>query len=529
MKNKLFVLVAFIAAYGGFWFYHANKAKVFVSKELQKLEQPDAEGNRLQYDGLKIDGYPFSYKVVIKNPRYGSGTKQEAFLDGFLTIGTNILGTKYWIEKSGNIHFLDNGDPNQHHHLIMSGESTISADIIHPYSLNVTIHPFEEVSEQPINLSIKHLFDEINKLQFEGNNIILKEGEGDNQTLGEVSSISSGVSMKETSDGLDQYFLDLDVKGLEAKDKFIDYFNHFFPSKHADEIKNLLNPNFMFGPKKMDLQFKGSIALPKGYKEGFPNHLLVNIDKFNAVSDFGEKSVKGNLVYKDQNNDTTIHASLDAAGKVSEENDKYIVKAFMSALQSAANDKKNKEDTQIEKLQKLLQCCQADLEKIPPHYHEFGNIRVLWDADLNYNKETVSGEVKIKNFDITSDLYGFQSHGFANGHQIEIKGKYIIDLLDYKTMIEDLNAYYNRIHFLFPIFAESPENAPPLIPRPAVSKFLRFLRNISDSPKEDTKNLTITIDFLEPQSVKIGTLTLPEATVEWSKFQHELGKELIGH
>lgn len=505
----LMIAVALIAGYSGFWYVQANHAKTFVERQISKLEKPDSEGRRLQHTGLKVSGYPFNYEVKIKNPRFGTDKNQEVFLDGFLTVGTNLWGTEFWASKSGEIHFL--GGTSELDHLIISGETTFTWDIHNPNPLEAAVHPFEEFEMHPEIFKNEYFFDLVKSLRFKGKNILVKEGKGTFQNLLEVSRVLMDFSMKKPND-FERYNLSLNLQGFQMEKKAMQLLNRLALPEQPH--------NILFSYGKMDMELKGAVTVNKD-RDLF-KYLDVELDTYKVKGEFGDSELKGHFKYDDlKTPSTTAGIELDGKAKTTEDNYNYIVKTFINALQSAVQDPQNAQLSKIDNLRKLLQCCQEDLKKLVPRYHDFGLMKLTVKADAEFNKENFSGDAKVQNFDFITDIYGIKSNGFVKGQQVEIIGQYTIDLLDYKTLIEDLAAYYNRIHFVFPIFAENPEDAPPLIPHRVASLFINFLRKISNQPEKDSRDLSITINFLEPQAVKIGTLSLPDAMVEWGKFRHE--------
>jgi hypothetical protein len=523
--NKIIItiILALLAGYTAFWYTQANHAKSFIAKKLDELEQPDSQGNRLQHAGLKIAGFPFSYEVKIKNPRYGNDKNQEAFIDGFLTLGTNLWGSKFWVQNSGVAHLLG----GQSDHITISGDSTLSWNINNSNPLKSLNHPFNESEEQsPPSPQSDTRNEQIKRLHFNGRNLVVEESNGKAEKLGEIANVDLDFSMDNPSHDLQKYDINTTLEGLKLEEKALRNISELFNTHLKDQQS--IDPNLIVAAGKMNIDLIGSITLPIAEFEGkFPPYLSVDIEKLNSQTIYGNKQLSGKLNYDERiPAHTRAQINLNSVYTCNEENYKNSLKAFIKMLQASANEPESLDATQTEKLKKLLACCQTELETIIPRYQDFGPIKMLVDGDANFNKENFSGEAQLRHLDLTSDLYGIRSNGTVQGQQMAIKGEYTIELLNYKAMIEDLTAYYNRIHFLFPIFAETPENAPPLISPPVTVDFLTFLRKISNKPNDDSNDLSVTINFLEPHAVKVGLLTLPEALVEWGKFQSKTKENL---
>lgn len=504
------VLFVFIIAYTAFWYYHANEAKNLTANRLKKgMERLEAQGVRFQHAGLKIGGYPFSYEVKIKNPRWEM-PNQEVFVDGFLTLGSNLWGTKVWIKKLGEAYFLDS---EKQHHVIVKGDSTFVLNIHNPDRFLALLHPFEKtILDDP-----KKLLDEIKKFEWNGKNVVVAEGTDSKEKIIEISDFTIALNLQNRGKEIEDYKVDVAIHGLEIGSEGQQFLSKM-PVGNFPELADLgIHPSLMYPSGKIDAEFDVAVRAPReGLNGNSPQYFDLNITKLHANSDFGKKNLKLHFKYEQQKNeDTQFHIDFEGITQTSQENYENTAKTFVKDLASAAEDSHN---FYREQFQKLLLCCREDLEKILPYIPE---IRTKIDLDADYNMAKMLGDITIKHFDFTTNQYGVKSYGEVKGKQLDIRGKYTIALIDYKPLVRDWAAYYNRIHFIIPIFSSNPDEVVSPMSPEMISSTLKFLLAISDEPGKDSKDISITFDFSEPHSVKIGKLTLPEAMVEFKKLEKE--------
>jgi hypothetical protein len=169
------------------------------------------------------------------------------------------------------------------------------------------------------------------------------------------------------------------------------------------------------------------------------------------------------------------------------------------------------------------------VKSLIPKMDEFG--KIIGEVDLKVtitNPEDILDSTKavLNAFNYYSEIYGFKSGGnFDFRNKAPSDGTYKFELLNYKLLFQDLFHYLTKVETIFPLFNVRVEQ----FPRPSaenLNHILNFVKDVSDDPRADGKDVTITFK-IHGADVKVGTLNYGQFLQKASALTQELSKDLI--
>lgn len=534
MKKIIAILVVLIIAYTAFWFYEAEKAKETFAKHLKEAEKPGENGFYLNYEDLSVGGYPFSYIVKVKNPKIlqtevnDEKNRPFSWLNGSFDFGTNLWGSEYWVTKFGEAHLhVPASSESPEAHIVAKGESTVSFNIHNSHPLKAMIEPFKELPEA---------FFKADKNPEELFNLI-REGEVESKDL--TISIVDSNSHQEEVFKADKTFFEWEHEH-EKEDNVREISWKISLDGMTANYKNLMNFANKFNPTplpiignspydvKTDFILEGKAKFPKESKseEHDFSPLFVQISKFDVKSKLADWRSKGTLdINPEKNGETKIHYDHDITYNVTPEGYKASVEQLNSNIKYL-EEEGDKVDPSEETFKKLIKCCKDDIVKLLPHLERQGKMQFYTDFDattISKSGKEESFDIKLHHFDATSDLYGLKADGEAKGYPV--LGKFVIKFSNYKSFINDIFAYYNRIRPLLPVLVNENQNFPLWTPQ-MIEKLDNFLDSFNDEPGKDAKDLHITINFPDQEHITIGKKDMAEASQTVQKFMEDIEKDL---
>lgn len=529
MKKTLVIIILLLIAFTGFWYYKAEEAKNLVASHLKEWEKPNENGYRLRYENISVGGYPLSYEVSVSNPRYAkekTTDQSQIFVDGKIVFGTNLWGSKYWIDRFGDLNILLNDEKSKkdNQHVVIGGTSKIKMVVQNPQIFVGLMHPFQAFPKELYSqeFSFSNWWKNVHEGELEVRHMTLLNAEN-SQVLMKLEKGDIDWKKSFYKEGIVNIILNFDLKGLEGLEKIESLSKAISPTTQTKLFKSGTLPT-LFSPGKTDLVFEGEATFNE--RMNFEDFLELppvsfKLKKMEISNNFGESKLKSSLEVEQKAKGKFVHFDFSSSSVTTKEGYENMVNDFILALKNSAKEGSQPTDA---KVKKLLECCEDDLKKVVPRYDELGktNLNIDFDVKIAKDRETSKEliDLNVKHFDFTADPYGFLSHGDINWADTYPEGKFVIDLENYNRMIHDISNYYNGIQPLLPVLLdEKPQNVPPKITETKIEQFLQFLQYISDEPKE--KDLTITIHFPGNENVTIGKRTLPEVGVALEKLSKE--------
>lgn len=534
------IVILLALAYTGFWFYQANHLKELAISHLKQYEEPNSQGYHYKVDQVTVEGYPFDYVIKLTKPRYEKANesddnknKMRIALDGALKIGTDIFGKSYWVKHEGDLNYETNFKQEQPKKYILKGNMNLTADVNHPQYAKAFMHPFHGFPQAfyKENPSFRELLNEIKTATYEDRGFGMYEvnDHAEKQLVG-FSKGQLSWSHEPKGNENEKFVLNFDLKDFEASDNGKPLMDHF---------KQLMDLNTDMAVDIPYILGSGKNNITMNFEAIFPNHF--EIGKFFNYKDidfrltqldiknlYGQTSIKFDLGMKENEKDRrNIHLGLSTESFITPEGSKAIHRQFIDGikLQVAAQPK----DPENKVLVDLLKCCEDRLDEIIPDYTKLGKMQFLFDTDIKVKDVSANPlleKVLVNDFNLLMQPYGIKSNGFAENKNDQMSGKYIINWINYKEMIHDMIAYYNRIHPILEKVAEDNQQPLPLgmIDSAKENEIIDFFKSISDPDSREKTTIAITIDFTDISNPKIGSNSWEQVKAAWDKLTADIMK-----
>jgi hypothetical protein len=539
MKKLIFALVVLGLIYGALWYHGAQKAKDLVQEKISEASiRFEKDGFALTNEGVSVKGFPFHYIVEIKSPALKKVTDQDnrsiplksLSLDGHLSLISNFIGTKFSIEKQGDTNLQSrnyNESGSKIDEFIISGKSLLTFSVEEKSYLEAIKNPF------------KALFQAIEKSKVSNEFLVGKTGSLSLKDFKVVNVESPSISVFEMENGFIQYEIkekegkisfmkmDGDIRGMNL-DTFILGSNAYTPG-HERSLKEIALLLSMPKPGKTSIDFDVQLTGPLEKLENLIGlqslddlpPFSFDLKKLNVSTDFGQYTHKASLSFH-KNSETDRHFLFNTVGtaftsKADFERFKEQWGVFLDNLPVC---QPNAENGQVNEACPLV-------KSLIPKMDEFG--KIVGEIDLKF---TVSNPVDILTnskavlnaFNYYSELYGLKSNGTFEFITPETSvGTYKIELLNYKPLFQDLFNYLRKLHAVLPLFNVQVEKLPKLSDE-NLNMILNYLKQVSDEPAKDLKDITITIKINGPL-IQIGTLSQEEFIKKSAMLSQELSKD----
>nr|WP_166154525.1 hypothetical protein [Neochlamydia sp. AcF84]NGY94398.1 hypothetical protein [Neochlamydia sp. AcF84] len=543
--NRLTVSIVAIFAflYVGHWFYRAQQAKEFVLAHLKNYEKQSSGFYRLETGDVSVQGFPFSYEVKLNKPRYillQEGKKSLSSptlgIDGTLKIGTDILGKSYWLKQEGDLKYIaPTSSQASAKEYICKGNREIKLETVHPHYSHAFIHPFAELPKgfNAENFSIYEILRESKRVSYEDHDFVLYEKKGDVQTQW-LSFSKGGLRWKQhpNKNKENKFLFSLDIEDAEAANQGKALLEHFkkFMVLNTDGLDI---PSFLSsGKNTFNLEFEASLPLHLALWNFLSaENFDITLNKLNIKNPYGQLLVTSKIAHTQEEHDhRNLHLEFRTDSILTPQGIEAIHRQFMEGLKLKASEtasSASKRESQL--LDELLKCCKDRLEDIIPDYAKLGKKSFIFDADVKIRdvvKKPFLHQIIIHNFDLDTQPYGIKSHGQAEFIESHPQGKYEFEWKNYKQMIHDLVAYFNRIHPVLEKIAEF--NKQPLslsiIDEDKEAKIIDFFRSLANEASQESATLSVTVNFMEKDHVKIGSSSLEQVKEAWEKLKKSLQK-----
>lgn len=535
MKKLLaLIIIAIIAVYSGLWYHNASNAKAHVETKLHEFAK-SIGNSELKYQSLHTSGYPFSYIVTINNPSFAS-SGMSVSQEGPLSIGTNLFGSKYWIDRSGAmraitpIQLLSEEGSDE----IIKGKNrfTIGVDNAHP--IQAFFHPFETFPSELFSQenSMENLWNLLKEAEFYGTEISAFDTQDQSIPVFSADYLHYFLSHKLAPHEREFITVAAEMNGAKFNNAWI----KDAPKSPDEDVRLLIENTFDYlarlsGNQGINFSFEGDALIPASQDKTFSWEKLADypeisfhVKKCDWSSSSGETSLTAALSLNDNKGDRNIHFESSGFSFVNKEGYEIAVQNFVEQINALAQ---NTDHPYHQFAQKLVACCEADLPKLLPHYDQLGKIKFDHRIDFsnryqdNENRQTL---LTIKPLSIQMDPYSFNLNGETTLNQFSPEGQFLYEIRNVDSAIKDLAAYYNRIH---PILIKVVEEQyasfiiPPITEK-KVTQILDFVQSFSDNPENKTSNFKTTIQIHGFTDVKIGKKSVLDIVLSGQQLLRDL-------
>lgn len=541
MKKIIFTIVALCFIYAGLWYRGANQAKEIVEQKIAEATfYFETQGYQFKNEGVSVKGFPTNYVVDIKSPALKKNTSkpdlkhplESMTVKGNLTLISNLLGTQFSVRNEGDTHiemnqFSKEGKETQE--LVMTGKSLSSFSVEEKSYIESIKNPFraifKTIEENSENMAIGK------NGSFHVENLKVIDIKNPSLTLFEISNGDVHYSFNETNHEVTSFKIDGDVKGLNM-DTFLLGSDAFTPGpgKSLKEISLLLSmPKLGNTSLAFDLDVKAPFNKFQTLNENstlaeFPAFTL-DLKKFEISNDFGNYSHRAHIGLQDEK-DAAKQFSFTNLGTSHTSPEQF--QKFKSQFEEFLNNMPICEKNADPKAEvKTNDVCPL-VKGLVPNLDQFGKITMNTELKFDMPNPRTPFEnstLSINHLDYFSELYGLKSNGvFDIKNPNMILSNYKIELLNYQSFFLDLVNYLKKVQQLIPLVTEGASKMPKISEK-HLKLVTDYIKDLSDEPKKDQKDITITIKFNGSKDEIIGTLSKQEFLQRTQILISELAKD----
>lgn len=523
MKKIIFSIVALSFIYAGLWYRGANQAKEIVEQKIaEATTYLETQGYQLKNDGVSVKGFPTNYVVDIKSPTLKKiSTNPEPLesmaLKGNLTLTSNLIGTQFSIGSEGDTHVeikQSSKDGPKNQELVMTGKSL--------GSFSVEEKSYIEAIKNPFRAIFKTIEENAEKMpigkngSFHIENLKVIDINNPSLSLFEIRNGDVHYSFNETNHEVTSFKVDGDIKGLNM-DTFLMGSDAFTPGpgRSLKEISLALSmPKLGLTSISFDLDVKAPFNKFKTLDENSTLAELpaftFDLKKLDIFNDFGNYSHQAHIALQDTK-DEAKQFTFNTLGtsQTSPEQFQKFKNQFEEFLNNMPICEKNADSKAQEKTNDVCPLVKG----LIPNLDQFGKITLK--TDLKFDMPTPRNPLEnsmllINHLDYFSDLYGLKSDG-----TFDIKNpnlmllNYKIQLLNYQSFFQDLFNYLQKVQQIIPLVTPGADKIPKITEK-HLNLVTEYVKGISDEPKKDQKDITITIKMNGPKDENVGTLSKQE-------------------
>lgn len=543
LKIILLLLVVAILTYTTFWYFRSNELEKIVKNDIEKFVRNNQDQFQLHYDSIEKSGYPLNISIALVNPKISilpssdatNLSKIEINLDGKIIDHFNVAGELKSVEYKGkSILVIPQQLSDQSSRFSVEGDMLFESDSGHliPLSTLKNLANLDRILEDiwtHINLdnSAIHL-SHLKITDLQTNALILDSDKTD-----------LSFSRQQKEENTQHVHLIFDTKGFDAYPFFTYLYNQ---SEKVSPFETLAHQFFLNLYKKegktgfnfdLDLDMPSNEEWQKIMQRDYLTYLTQPLPQvavnFKGASDralFGNSALKINAVLKTED-ENVENLSINFDGQMV--NTKAVVDALIQSLKEVSQEASKLEPTDDHEktIKTLLVNHTDDLIALIPQLNEFGTIKKKGDLHFAFNKSNWQSKVELNKWTLSSDLYSLQLDGNIEGGLDSNTGTITIDIKQFEALVRDFAIYANKWIKVFNIVQEMhDEHDTNKISVALVDNVLTYLRTISNDPQSDSKDLTITVSFVNG-SVKVGTLNLEEYIQKTTALSNEIQKEMM--
>lgn len=536
-KIILPILVVLGLGYSGYWYFKSDEVEKKVRSDIESLASDRSHGFRFQYDKIEKSGFPTDVKIVVKNPQFKflnpeneSAKPAELNIDGSMNYVYDLAGNLKSSEIKGKTHLI-----------VPDDKEGRGFNVLVEGNLDFDLETSKLLSYEFLNQLAKGTvdFDRLWREQKFENRYIKVDNirvlnADDNQLLLSIGHGALKLDRKEESEEHQKLFASINIKDLQ-------YGNFTIPRIKEgeiafEEIPNILHETLMAKSGKTNYDFELVIDLPNGaiLQEFMDNPGLfalanripqvgIHLKKFDNDNSFGKSSASG---YIRANEDDQKNVKIETYF-VSDYKYTPVLQEALSAAVDALKQNASQIQAETEEQKKFVDALvnhTDDVKALIPQFDRLGKMELNKEGVLDFNKGSFRTNVTLKRLEFLSDLYSAKLNGdlFSQGAS-NYTGEFHLNLIKYAALVKDIAGYYNRV-IVFLNDMQGP-NSFNQISESNIERIITYLRNISNEPKSDSRDLTITSSYKDGEA-KIGTLSLQEFAQKSTELGNNLSQEL---
>lgn len=512
-------VIVVVALYSVAWVFISRAIKTETNKYIQQLKQ-DRVIN--EYDGdIKITGFPFSFNIKFIHPRIKFAQfNTDALFDGVLEAGFNLFSSKIRLRLNGDIHIRTNLNGNSFD-LTMS-----SKELLHKVSLSDSIVMLGiKFMTGQVALGKQSPMDIVRYVDFETEDLSLV-----NKLSNKALFYSNSCSLKLNLNSSANYKR-IKIVGSVVDTEFSEEFNGLSRSIGSIPcIRNALN--------QLD-------ANVRNYFDVFTLDRFGKInDEFDLYIDLGKSDTTidiNQFVLNDALHKVNLSGGIRSAKKISintkftgefspnwyELMKVYANKINLEPLFRNAHSSRAQDGSIFAIMFNAVAGFIKDTfvkgtanAAYVPKVHEIG--KITSNINVAYEPTSNGFNMDLNRFDFKTNKYAIDASGNidSKGHSdiYNIKSH----LTNYEYIVDEASGYINRIlegsGRLFFLFKKPFKLSPPI-----TSSIKILLRKISDSPTDESNNLSLTIINKDGGKYPaVGKYSSEEFKVVWNNFVYKI-------
>ena len=447
------IFVFLIAGYSVFWYLQAQRAKeLFVDIATHLPDHPNANGKifTLKYDDIHVGGYPFSYRVIFKNPVLSWKTPLPGDMVGFkdaksdlapmdtmkltgeLALESNYLANSFAASSTGIVDStMETPDGPLSWQSHWDGPSTFSI------AFNEEGRKKLMAGENPFALlqNPQELVRSLHAISFAGTNVSIKRMP-DGKQIFFVPSNSIDFSLNPIDATNSEIKLKVDTKDMVLTHEYGMLLAGFYMIGGVDKAAIPTYRQFDERAGKTTIAIDVSATGPFQPDAAPPAEYNLDVEsrQFSIKNDWYEITLP--MMLKIKRNATTNSFSLTHEGVI----------RFSKEMEQALREDYITSGRAYAELQQLFQDrgvstpppYQIDSSGIFPEISSFGMIKTAADISSSDDGKALD----IKKASIHSDLYSVDATG--NVKFTDSSANIKVDCTNCLQMIDDAAAYYNH-------------------------------------------------------------------------------------
>ncbi len=423
-----------------------------ILKALDKLKND----GQISYESVEITGFPFANNVNIHNmeasidsgkyikeifeslKERGSVLPDLAFpdkswnsriyVDGVVILNYNLIGTEYNLSIDGDT-YLEDKIADKITKFVSKG-SAKSALIVNLNYSPILVKKFPQLIEEPIDIfksaTLTSGAEEL--LNADTNKVIMK-------------AKGSYISFEQKSK---------DVFNVIIKDKGSEFTKNITDILDSNPYIKLLNDEFGIyiegfpATGEMVLNIDLSITIDVKKPE---DGLDISVKNLDYSDNFVSNTNRGNIAFTKKDGDLTGKFIWNGEYQITQAWYDYVANRLAEGNLFTTYVGTQDIQPQISNFIKQLDSLGSASIGIIPRIHEMKKITYNYDAVISGNEKRKEFNVDMKNFNLSSELYGMnlslKTDASNGGRSLTYDGKLV--LKNYKKIISDLGNYINRV------------------------------------------------------------------------------------
>lgn len=493
--------------YAGYWHYQANEIERDLVSNIDRFNaMPDNEIH-LENNGIEQSGFPSHIQVAMKNPKvlWADDQSPLLILDGTLAYGFNISGALTYSQFNGQAH-LDAADIPE----LPAGVYEISG-VANISNVDRNIH-YKEFFKNAFSFDTSSTYHFLLAFLEKGGALKLEDFTFRNPTGKYYVKDGEIDYVREDKNGQQQISLDVSLKDVTFKGPRLT-----LDQSNVDAILEVINDRLYQKMGNHNIAFQLECSLPdlKLLKNYFDDPSLLLLNTFPKM-DFALKNVdfRNNLASYvahallaiKENDKQTVECTFDL---FSQSHNKGYNEAIISIIDSLSSElatlkPENKEQKLIKN---LFVNHKQEIKDLIPNFNELDTITFTDKGYMTLNKGNYSYEINLDKMDLTFPNYAIGIDSKMDGQGFNVKGEIHVNIRNMELLIKDLCGYANRVMKFLNLLDDTPTLG--MITPELQNKVVAYLRSLTDDPKSQSKDITITFKT-DGTSFTVGHLSMQD-------------------